>query len=78
MPDFLRGAHERLRQLSAFAQSEGWTVTRTSGGHIKFSKQGCAPIFTSCTASDYRAERNAIARLRRASSLNNPSLQEAL
>nr|WP_246211902.1 hypothetical protein [Pseudomonas spelaei] len=70
MSKFLRGAQDRLQQLSAFAQSEGWTVTRTAGGHIKFSKQGYAPIFTSCTASDYRAERNAIARLRRASLLN--------
>ncbi|GBH08380.1 2,4-dienoyl-CoA reductase or related NADH-dependent reductase [Pseudomonas syringae pv. actinidiae] len=43
---------------------------RTHGGHIKFTKGGCSPIFTSFTPSDHRAGLNARAQLRRA---QNPS-----
>ena len=42
MRNFLRGARESLRQLVEFAVSEGWSVSRTPGGHIKFSKTGHA------------------------------------
>lgn len=63
--DLARG-RKRLRALIEFALSEGWKVMRTRGGHLLFSKQGCAPIYTSSTASDHRAERNARAELRRA------------
>ena len=45
---------ERLRALIEFALGEGWRVVRTSGGHLKFTKQGCASIYTSSTASDNR------------------------
>ncbi|HBN7625128.1 TPA: type II toxin-antitoxin system HicA family toxin [Pseudomonas aeruginosa] len=68
----MAGAHElargreRLRALIEFALGEGWRVVRTSGGHLKFTKPGCASIYTSSTASDYRADRNARAQLRRA------------
>ena len=59
-------AAKRLRGLIEFALGEGWKVVRTRGGHLLFTKQGCAPIYTSSTASDHRAERNARAQLRRA------------
>jgi len=55
----------RLRPLIEFALSEGWEVARTPGGHLKFTKQGLPPIYTGSTASDHRADRNALARLRR-------------
>ncbi|GLU39169.1 type II toxin-antitoxin system HicA family toxin [Pseudomonas sp. NBRC 100443] len=58
--------HKRLLPLIEFALSEGWQVSRTGGGHLKFTKEGLPPIFTSSTASDYRSSRNAWARLRRA------------
>jgi len=58
--------HKRLRALIEFALGEGWKVVRTRGGHLLFTKLGCAPIYTSSTASDHRAERNALAQLRRA------------
>ena len=45
---------------------EGWHVKRTPGGHLKFTKAGCAAIYTSSTASDHRAELNARAQIRRA------------
>ena len=62
----LARGRERLRALIEFAQGEGWRVVRTSGGHLLFTKPGCAPIYTSSTASDHRAERNARAQLPRA------------
>ena len=62
----LARGRERLRALIEFALGEGWRVVRTSGGHLEFTKQGCASIYTSSTASDHRADRNAHAQLRRA------------
>jgi len=62
--DLARG-HKRLRALIDFALGEGWHVVRTPGGHLKFTKPGCASVYTSSTASDHRADRNARAQLRR-------------
>ncbi|EKJ7935420.1 type II toxin-antitoxin system HicA family toxin [Pseudomonas aeruginosa] len=62
----LARGRERLRALIEFALGEGWRVVRTSGGHLKFTKPGCASIYTSSTASDHRADRAARAQLRRA------------
>ena len=61
----LARGHKQLLPLIEFALSEGWAVSRTSGGHLKFVKPGLPPIFTSSTASDHRAGRNARAMLRR-------------
>ncbi|EIF31870.1 hypothetical protein BCh11DRAFT_07418 [Burkholderia sp. Ch1-1] len=62
----LARGHKRLRALIEFAVGEGWHVKRTRGGHLKFTKAGCAAIYTSSTASDHRAELNARAQIRRA------------
>ncbi|WP_175687213.1 hypothetical protein [Burkholderia multivorans] len=62
----LARGHKRLRALIEFALGEGWHVVRTPGGHLKFTKPGCASIYTSSTASDHRAGLNARAQLRRA------------
>ncbi|MGB3288554.1 MAG: hypothetical protein WBA83_04710 [Burkholderiaceae bacterium] len=62
----LARGHKRLRSLIEFAIGEGWHVKRTSGGHLKFTKAGYAPIYTSMTASDHRASLNALAQIRRA------------
>ncbi|HHK0271273.1 TPA: type II toxin-antitoxin system HicA family toxin [Pseudomonas aeruginosa] len=62
----LARGQERLRTLIEFALGEGWHVKRTRGGHLVFTKPGCAAIYTSSTASDHRASRNARAQLRRA------------
>ena len=58
--------HKRLRALIEFAIGEGWHVKRTPSGHLKFTKAGCAAIYTSSTASDHRAALNARAQIRRA------------
>lgn len=73
MRNLLRGAHESARRLADFAISEGWTLTRLRSGHLKFSKAGFTQIFTSCTPSDQRTERNAQAQLRRAEAQNSAS-----
>lgn len=62
----LARGHKRLLPLIEHALSEGWNVSRTPGGHLKFVKPGLPPIYTSATASDHRAERNARAMLHRA------------
>ncbi|MBX6020411.1 type II toxin-antitoxin system HicA family toxin [Pseudomonas aeruginosa] len=62
----LARGHERLRALIEFALGEGWRVKRTRGGHLMFTKPGYSTIYTSSTASDHRASRNARAQLRRA------------
>ncbi|WP_431819390.1 type II toxin-antitoxin system HicA family toxin [Burkholderia sp. F1] len=62
----LARGHKRLLPLIEFALSEGWTVSRTRGGHLRFVKPGLPPIYTSSTASDHRAGRNARAMLQRA------------
>ncbi|TYL42063.1 type II toxin-antitoxin system HicA family toxin [Dickeya sp. ws52] len=61
----LARGHKQLLPLIEYALKEGWEVKRTSGGHLKFTKPGMPPIFTSSTASDYCAGRNARALLRR-------------
>ncbi|MFJ5483785.1 type II toxin-antitoxin system HicA family toxin [Pectobacterium actinidiae] len=61
----LARGHKRLLPLIEYALNEGWEVVRTPGGHLKFTKPGLPPIFTSSTASDHRAGRNARALLRR-------------
>lgn len=54
-----------LQELAVYAASLGWSVSRTSGGHIRFTKPGCSPIFTSSTPSDPRAVMNARVKIRR-------------
>ncbi|WP_313452906.1 type II toxin-antitoxin system HicA family toxin [Pseudomonas rhodesiae] len=67
-----RGRREGLRQLIEFAEANGWTVSRTRGGHVRFTKPGLGSIYTSSTASDYRSGLNAKARLRRADRATTP------
>lgn len=61
-----RRCGKSLLHLLAYASSNGWTARRTRGGHVRFQKRGCAPVFTSSTPSDWRAYRNALAMLVRA------------
>ena len=54
----LARGRKRLRALIEFALREGWKVVRTAG-HLLFTKPGLR-ICTRSTASDHRAERNAV------------------
>lgn len=62
----LHRGHKRLKPLIDFALMEGWEVARTPGGHLFFNDPATTEIYTGATASDHRAGRNALARLRRA------------
>lgn len=76
--NLIRGKHENLRHLMEFARANGWTVSRTQGGHIQFTKPGLGTIYTSSTASDYRSALNAKARIRRADRALTQHTQEAI
>ena len=56
---------KRLKPLIEYALSEGWDVTHTAGGHLRFTKAGLPAIYTGSTPSDHRSPRSALARLRR-------------
>ena len=66
---FLRGCGEDLKRLVRFAQSSGWAVQQTRKLHLKFTKPGRQPVFTSGTPSDRRAWLNAKAQLSQADKL---------
>ena len=49
------------------ARRVGWTVSYTGGGHLRLDHpHASGPVFTSSTASDWRAGRNLAVQLRRA------------
>ncbi|MEQ5055688.1 type II toxin-antitoxin system HicA family toxin [Klebsiella michiganensis] len=56
-----------LAALLEYAHTLGWQASRTSGGHLRFCKPGCTPVYTSSTPGDHRAFRNARAMLKRRS-----------
>lgn len=61
----LRCSTNALKRVVRYAQDHGWNVKRTRGGHVRFTRPGCPPVFTGFSPSDARAEKNALARLRR-------------
>lgn len=54
------------RELIEFAKSLGFLAVPARSGHIKFTRPGCQPIFTSSTPSDHRAWLNAKSNMKRA------------
>lgn len=48
------------------ARREGWDVVFTKSGHLCWRRPGGGVVFTPSSPSDYRGEKNAIAKLRRA------------
>ncbi len=61
-----RRCGKRLWPLFCYAKAHGWQITKTNGGHLRFTKPGRHIIHTSSTPSDWRAVRNALAMLARA------------
>jgi hypothetical protein len=57
-----------LRNLVKLAESQGWEFGRTNSGHVKFCSPYTteAPVFYSGTPGDHRAQKNLVAKLRRA------------
>lgn len=61
----IRCSANALKRVVRYAHDHGWKVRRTRGGHVRFTKPGCPPVFTGFSPSDARAEKNVLARLRR-------------
>jgi hypothetical protein len=61
-------APKDLRNLVKLAESQGWEFGRTNSGHVKFCSPYTteAPVFYSGTPGDHRAQKNLVAKLRRA------------
>lgn len=57
---------KKLQALYTYAAIFGWSIRRTNGGHLRFTKPGRPIIHTSSTPSDWRTVRNAVAMLARA------------
>lgn len=55
-----------LKKLLKEAEKEGFTVTRTTRGHIKVTREGRFVTMFAGTASDHRGFKNGLAAMRRA------------
>ena len=60
------GRRVRVKEATRLAREQGWTVTKTNKNHWKFVSPHGDIVVTSSTPSDWRTERNFLARLRRA------------
>lgn len=60
-----RGTSPEMREVIAWAEARGWSAARTAGGHVRFMRDGCRPVFAAATPSDGRAAANTRALLRR-------------
>ena len=65
MATLSRRCGKGIWELRIYATDHGWQVSLTRGGHLRFTKPGRGPVFTSSTPSDRRAYLNALAMLRR-------------
>lgn len=53
------------REVAQIAAELGWDTELQRSGHIKFTRPGCRPVYTSSTPSDVRVPRNLRAKLAR-------------
>jgi len=59
-------AHTTMTKLTRDLERDGFTITRTAGGHLRFSHPAIAGcVFGPSTPSDRRGVRNLLATLRR-------------
>ena len=47
----LHRGHKRLKPLIDLALQEGWSVVQTTGGNLRFIKQGLPAIYTGSSES---------------------------
>jgi predicted RNA binding protein YcfA (HicA-like mRNA interferase family) len=57
---------KEMQQIVKVARAQGWEVTPTRNGHLRFRSPDGAMIFGPSTPSEYRGVKNKIADLRRA------------
>lgn len=63
--DKLRNHNDHTKQLVIWAQANGWTISRTGGGHLRLDKEGCGAVFSSSTPSCPYAARKTIKKCQR-------------
>lgn len=56
---------QRSRDIAKYAEQQGFLVSTTRRGHLKFSRPGCRTVFTSGSPSDVRVLKNTKAEIRR-------------
>jgi hypothetical protein len=63
----MRWPDKELRPLVRAARLQGWSVSQTGRGHVKFlpKDKSMPPVFCGVTRSDVRTIHNIIAALRR-------------
>lgn len=54
-----------LKQLREEAEDRGWKITKTNGGHLKWTAPKGGFIYTALTPSDRRAVKNIRAMMKR-------------
>ena len=52
------GSNPDLREFLRWIEKRGWTAVGTNGGHIKYTKPGCPPVFGSRSPGDHRGLKN--------------------
>lgn len=70
--------HARTRALRRALEGQGWTLERTSGGHLRATHpEASGPLFLASTLGGGRGDRNALAQARRllAGRLDKPAGQ---
>lgn len=55
---------KNMEQSLDYAAAHGWTVSRTGGGHLRFDKPGCQPVFSSSTPSCPYADKKTLIRMK--------------
>jgi predicted RNA binding protein YcfA (HicA-like mRNA interferase family) len=56
---------KEFKQVIKVAESKGWVVCLTKGGHLKWASPSGQIVFSASTPSDGRAVKNLISELRR-------------
>ena len=65
-----------VRRVVRVAKLLGFSISRTSRGHLRFDRPGTPAVFFSGTPGDWRAVLNGIAKLKRAAKPTEPNIQE--
>lgn len=61
-----RNFDESTKRLVEFAKQHGFSLERTKGSHLKFTRPGVTSVFFSSTTSDRRAALNCKSQIRHA------------
>ena len=62
----MANSSKEIRALAKLAEAQGWTVTRTRNGHLKWVSPQGSVVISPSTPSDWRSMKNHLAHLRRA------------